>query len=502
MSVKKQKWKKLPLTGIIALALLMGTAAHAAEEIDLDKTGSLEIKFATESDAEPVVGAEFTIYMVQKWAEQDGAKTLLWIDGFEEAAGTDTLSSLKASELNAVAKTLAEYTESQKITGTTKATGSDGKVKFSGLSLGVYLVVWTDQFQNYSEMDPFLIFLPYEDDEGNLWYEISATPKTDPASVEEPTSTPTKTPEPTPQETPRPVPKSTPNATPEPTPEEEEPTLTPTPTPTATASASVSPSSSSDDEMWDDYEGGPWGAVNGRHRLPQTGRLNWPIPVLGGGGLLLFLTGCCLAKKTKKGRLLLAVGTVLIAGGAGILIYNSWDNARAVEASEKVLILLEQETGETLKEAEEEIKEEVQAEEVTETEEVMEEVDVEGYEYIGAVTIPAIDVTLPVMKELTYAGLKIAPCRYQGNYKDNSLIIAAHNYPGHFGNIYLLSQGDEVVFKDVEGVEYSYEVERIEILDGDAVEEMEEGEWDLTLFTCTYGGQNRITVRCSFINEI
>ena len=29
-----------------------------------------------------------------------------------------------------------------------------------------------------------------------------------------------------------------------------------------------------------------------------------------------------------------------------------------------------------------------------------------------------------------------------------------------------------------------------------AVEEMRAGEWDLTLFTCTYDGRARVTVRC------
>ena len=32
--------------------------------------------------------------------------------------------------------------------------------------------------------------------------------------------------------------------------------------------------------------------------------------------------------------------------------------------------------------------------------------------------------------------------------------------------------------------------------DGTAVEEMEAGEWDLTLFTCTPDSRSRVTVRC------
>ena len=77
------------------------------------------------------------------------------------------------------------------------------------------------------------------------------------------------------------------------------------------------------------------------------------------------------------------------------------------------------------------------------------------------------------------------------------MIIAAHNYGRHFGKISLLRAGDEVTFTDVDGVEYCYEVQGTETLGAYDVEQMLSGYWDLTLFTCTYGGQNRITVRCS-----
>ena len=39
------------------------------------------------------------------------------------------------------------------------------------------------------------------------------------------------------------------------------------------------------------------------------------------------------------------------------------------------------------------------------------------------------------------------------------------------------------------------------MLPGTAVEDMELGIWDLTLFTCTYGGRSRIAVRCDQIEE-
>ena len=58
------------------------------------------------------------------------------------------------------------------------------------------------------------------------------------------------------------------------------------------------------------------------------------------------------------------------------------------------------------------------------------------------------------------------------------------------------SIGDEVVFRDVDGNEFRYEAVELETLEKAAVEEMQAGDWDLSLFTCTVGGQTRVTVRC------
>ena len=43
--------------------------------------------------------------------------------------------------------------------------------------------------------------------------------------------------------------------------------------------------------------------------------------------------------------------------------------------------------------------------------------------------------------------------------------------------------GRTVVLIDAEGNRYDYVVQKVEILESTAVEEMEAGEWDLTLFT-------------------
>lgn len=126
----------------------------------------------------------------------------------------------------------------------------------------------------------------------------------------------------------------------------------------------------------------------------------------------------------------------------------------------------------------------------------MTEVEIDGYFYIGYISIPSLDLELPVMSGWSYPQLKVAPCRYYGSTRTGNLVIAAHNYARHFGNVKNLSVGDAVYFTDMDGVTSAYEVAGIDILSPAAVEEMTDSGYALTLFTCTYGGQSRVTVRC------
>ena len=122
--------------------------------------------------------------------------------------------------------------------------------------------------------------------------------------------------------------------------------------------------------------------------------------------------------------------------------------------------------------------------------------EIDGHNYIGFVGIPALELELPVMADWTYPQLKIAPCRFTGSIFTDDLVIMAHNFERHFGRIRDLKPGDTVTFTDMEGQTISYEVVVLDILHPTAVENMTAGEYDLTLFTCTYGGKSRVTVRC------
>ena len=129
----------------------------------------------------------------------------------------------------------------------------------------------------------------------------------------------------------------------------------------------------------------------------------------------------------------------------------------------------------------------------------MPEVSLPGLEEagcIGIIEIPSINIKLPVLSTWSYSLLKKAPCRYTGSIYLDNMVIAAHNSDAHFKKISNLQEGDIVTFTDAVGNVFTYTVAGIELLQPDEVDNMTNGQWPLTLFTCTYGGASRVTVRC------
>jgi len=133
------------------------------------------------------------------------------------------------------------------------------------------------------------------------------------------------------------------------------------------------------------------------------------------------------------------------------------------------------------------------------TDDPMDTLTVKEYEFIGYLSIPALRLNLPVMAEWSYENLNVSPCRYSGLPETDDFVIAAHNYSSHFGFIDSLNEGDTVSFTDVHAKQINYQVELIDTLSPTDVKDMTSGEYDLTLFTCTYSGQARVTVRLNRI---
>ena len=218
-------------------------------------------------------------------------------------------------------------------------------------------------------------------------------------------------------------------------------------------------------------------------------------------------------RRRKSGSLLIAIGMLMLLSAAILTSLNFIEDGQAGEAAGNALeqlLLAERDARDAARRASSETSSDESAEsggltldpvylnDNTSTPEgEMPVIEIDGYDYIGVLQIPSLDLTLPVISDWSYPALQIAPCRYEGSAYDGGLVIAGHNFDSHFGNLSRLEPGDEIRFIDLSGHTFTYAVAETEVLDATAIDQMVNGGWDLTLFTCTLSGQTRFTVRAS-----
>lgn len=206
-------------------------------------------------------------------------------------------------------------------------------------------------------------------------------------------------------------------------------------------------------------------------------------------------------RKGKAGTIFITAGSLLLAAALLLVGYNLYDEYRAGQTANHVLEALQQQMPETpsddLQTPENSILEQTEIPDyVLNPDMEMPTQEIEGNDYIGVLEIPSLGLSLPVMSEWSYPRLKLAPCRYHGSAYTGSLTIAAHNYRTHFGPVRGAPAGTQVFFTDVKGRRFSYEVSTVETIEATAIEEAVSEAWNLTLITCTPGGQARVAVRC------
>lgn len=195
--------------------------------------------------------------------------------------------------------------------------------------------------------------------------------------------------------------------------------------------------------------------------------------------------------KLNLGKILIIFGVLLITLSVAILIYNSYLEINAGIKSQDAINVIKNNLNKTTEIVS------INADKPKE----MSTINIAGYDYIGSIIIPTLGLELPVMSNYDNERLNVSPCRYYGSIYTNDLIICGHSYKTHFKYLSNLVQGDTIIFTDVFGDNYIYEVLEIEILDPKAIDEMINNEFDLTLYTCTNDGLNRITIRCNRITN-
>ena len=205
--------------------------------------------------------------------------------------------------------------------------------------------------------------------------------------------------------------------------------------------------------------------------------------------------------KTDPGRIWINTGLLLLTAALFLWAYNGQESRRAGDSAQQVITeltqsLTQQPPAEAGADPDREEAPAVKLPEyLLDAQREMPEKTVDGRDYIGVLSIPTLQLELPVMSRWSYPNLKEAPCRYSGSLYQNNLIICAHNYASHFGRLKTLQPGDTLLFTDMDDQVVSFQMVEQEILEPNDEEAMTTGQWDLTLFTCTPGGQTRVTVR-------
>lgn len=255
---------------LVALTLLVWCAApaFALEVVDLSRTGSIKVSLYDSETSEAVGGGTLTLYRVAKVQKDNANLSFVYTNGFEDC-GVE-LGDLSEGELaGQLAEKIAATAES-----TTVEISNLGVAEFGDLEVGLYLVVQTTAAENYNVINPFLVSVPIQEN-GSYVYDVDALPKVGTAAK--------KTPEPPDK------------------PEEENPNTPVAPGPDNPdgwvlgahgEKIYLNPEAPSPDN--------PNGYVMGAHGLPQTGQLNWPIPVLAVTGVVLVAAGIKLKKGTRK----------------------------------------------------------------------------------------------------------------------------------------------------------------------------------------------------------
>ena len=250
---------KKRLSLLLAAVMLCCVSALAHNVPDLTKDGSIHVTMRCEGEEVP--GGTLTLYRVGEVQEESDNFSFRLTEDF--AGSEAALDKLDA----ALASALKNYARDEDLEGVTADIDREGRAAFTGLKAGLYLLVQEKAAPGYYKADPFLVTLPMAED-GEYVYDVDASPK-----VEEKPDRPDKPDEPKephkpdqPKEPEKPIPPDKPDQPTEPDAPPKEPDQPPvveipdTPPPLAPT-------------------------------LPQTGQLNWPVPVLAVLGMALLALG-------------------------------------------------------------------------------------------------------------------------------------------------------------------------------------------------------------------
>ncbi len=195
-----------------------------------------------------------------------------------------------------------------------------------------------------------------------------------------------------------------------------------------------------------------------------------------------------------QGKLLLSiVFTIMFFVILSIILLEQIDikSTKITETSKKIPILVETYEAEKMQVQEEKI-------ELPEYTNLPREW--KGYEVIGKIEIPKLNLEKYILSETSEQALKVAVTKTAGPRVNEigNLCIAGHNYIQTFGRLKELEKGDILILTDTYDRKITYQVyETSKVLptDTSCLSQETKGEKEVTLITCTLGAIKRQIIK-------
>ena len=158
------------ITFCITIVLLLTFSSTVfAEEFDLEKTGSIYVTLIEETQNEPIVGAELSVYYVATVVEDEEGNLIYdYTDAFKQL-------DIALNDAMLVTK-LDEFVSQYPVPSTKMTTNTDGMALCKELPIGLYFVKQTGVEEGFELCTPFLVTVPNEEG-GEYFYEVNASPK-------------------------------------------------------------------------------------------------------------------------------------------------------------------------------------------------------------------------------------------------------------------------------------------------------------------------------------
>ena len=127
----------------------------------------------------------------------------------------------------------------------------------------------------------------------------------------------------------------------------------------------------------------------------------------------------------------------------------------------------------------------------------LETVNLSGYEVTGILQIPDLNRSWPIIASGNVSATAKIPSIYGGNPASGDLVIADSGDNQQFSGLKDLPDGSKVVFTDISGREYRYQLATVETVPSNKVAAISRHRerWDAAIITPNFSGRSQLVTR-------